>query len=151
MLSQIVNIMIPGQKMFKNNRFFLSAVFFGFYVLVFSSASFAKSKPAVTFEYSGPAVSFEDIYQSPDDNDLKLNYARQQASKGDYISAAYVLEGMLYASPNWDTARLFYAILLAELDDDYAALFEFNLLKDRPLSVEHRAIVDAYRKKLEAE
>ena len=136
--------------MLKFNRFFLTVTLVGLCTLFVSETSFAKAKPkpASTFEYTGPAISFEDVFQNSDDNELKLNYARQQASQGDFLSAAYVLEGMLYATPNWDTARLFYAIMLAELDDRNAAIYEFNILVSRPLSAEHRAISDGYLKKL---
>lgn len=134
--------------MLKFIRVFLVVVLLGFCSLFVSGDSFAKPKPATTFEYTGPPIRFEDVFQNPDNNELKLNYARQQAAAGDLLSAAYSLEGMLYTSPNWDAARLFYAIVLAELDDHDAALYEFNILEGRSLSVEHRAISDAYLKKL---
>ena len=137
--------------MFKFTRVILGAAIIGFCILSISEVSFAKSNPASTFEYNGPAISFEDVFQNPDDNELKLNYARQQASQGDYVSAAFALEGMLYTTPNWDSARLFYAILLAELDDHDGALYEFQILKDRPLSAEHSSIAKAYLKKLSGE
>jgi len=145
--------------MFKPSKFFIGTAL-GMCLLLIPQASFAKkkpskkvpqNKPAATFEYSGPAISFEQMFQNPDDNDLKLNYARQQATAGDFLSAAAALEGMLYISPNWDSARLFYAIVLAELDDSSAAIYEFNILKSRPLSVTDRAISNAYLEKLKAE
>ena len=72
-------------------------------------------------DYTGPPITFEQVYANPDDQDLNLNYARQQASQGDYLSAAASLERMLYATPNWGTARLFLAICLYHLDDLQAA------------------------------
>ena len=129
-------------------RVFLSTALLSVCTLVVSDFSIAKPKPSSTFEYNGPLILFEDVFQNPDDNDLKLNYARQQAALGDFLSAAFVLEGMLFETPNWDTARLFYAIMLAELDDHDAALYEFSILEKRPLSDEHRAISTAYLKKL---
>lgn len=137
--------------MLKGLRGFLGATVFGLCTLFMAPASFAKSKPASTFEYTGPDITFEQVFQNPDDNDLRLNYARQQAADGDFLSAAYALEGMLYTTPNWDTARLFYAILLAELDDHDSALYEFTILESRPLSAEHRAIAKAYLKRLSGE
>jgi len=129
-------------------RVFLSTVLLSICTLVVSEISLAKPQPASTFVYNGPPILFEDVFHNPDDNELKLNYARQQAASGDFLSAAFVLEGMLFTSPNWDTARLFYAIMLAELDDHDAALYEFNILENRPLNAEHRAISTAYLKKL---
>jgi len=138
--------------MLRLNNFLLGVIIVSMFSIAGSGLVYSKSeiKPASTFEYNGPSIAFEDVFQNPDDNVLRLNYARQQASLGDFISAAHALEGMLYANPNWDTARLFYAILLVELDDRAAAIYEFNILMDRPLSAEHKSIVKAYLKKMGA-
>lgn len=96
-------------------------------------------------KYNGPAISFEQIFTHADDNELKLNYARQQMAKGDYLSAAGVLEGMLYTQPNWDTARLLYAVVLYKLDDRQAAMSEFALLEDRPLTAQQRQLANSYQ------
>jgi len=98
--------------------------------------------------YNGPPISFEQFFQNPDNNELKLNYARQQAAKGDLKSAAGALEGMLYAQPNWDSARLFYAIVLFQLDDQYGAKREFDLLENRPLTEKERRLVDYHQGQL---
>ena len=137
--------------MLKLSRLFLGAGLFALSVLCVSGVSSAKVKSSSTFEYDGPSITFEQLFQNPDDNELRLNYARQQAAMGDFVSAAHTLEGMLYASPNWDSARLFYAILLAELDDPVAARYEFNILVERPLSPAHMSIAKGYLKKLTAE
>lgn len=136
--------------MIRFSRYFFVGLLAVLFTAALSGSSFAKVKSSSTFEYTGPSISFEQFFQNPDDNELRLNYARQQAAEGDFISAAHALEGMLYASPNWDTARLFYAILLAELDDRVGATYEFNILVDRPLSAEHMSITKTYLKKLEA-
>lgn len=108
-------------------------------------ASFTVSIDAIAESYNGPKISFEQIYANPDDQELNLNYARQQAENGDYISAASALERMLFASPNWDSARLFYALVLYRLDDKQAAMRELDLLESRPLSPKQRRQVKAYR------
>ncbi len=100
---------------------------------------------ATTLEYDGPEISFEQVYENPDDNELKLNYAKQQAAAGDLLSAAGALEGMLFSQPNWDSARLFYAIVLYELDDKESAMREFDILDKRPLTAADQKTVDRYR------
>lgn len=139
------------------NKAFMGSALLGLCILFTPQASFAKKnkksprKPATVFKYIGPSISFQELFQNPDDNDLKLKYARQQAAGGDFISAASMLEGMLYTSPNWDSARLFYAIVLAELDDRNAALYEFKLLDDRSLNARDQAISKAYLYNLTSE
>ena len=115
--------------------------------LAFSSAASAQVTQAYqdTQAYNGPTITFEQVYANPDNQDLNLNYARQQAAAGDYLTAASTLERMLYTSPNWDSARLFYAMVLYRLDDSQAAVRELDLLDGRPLSAGQRAQVAAYR------
>ena len=113
--------------------------------LLMATSFIGMSTHTSAFEYNGPKVTFEQIYNEPGNNDLKLNYARQQAAQGDLLSAAGTVEGLLYAQPNWDSARLFYAILLYELDDRSSAMREFDLLSARPLSPEDQALVAQYR------
>lgn len=122
----------------KNSRILCAAT-----ILVGSTCYVGNVQAA---EYTGPAISFEQIYAHPADNDLKLNYARQQIAADDYLSAAGILEGMLFTQPNWDTARLLYAIVLFKLDDHQASMREFNLLEDRPLTAEQRGLADSYQK-----
>ena len=105
----------------------------------------AFSSAAIAADYDGPQITFEQIYASPDDQQLNLNYARQQAAAGDYISAASALERMLFSQPDWDSARLFYALVLYKLDDRQAAFSELDTLEARPLSADQMAQVKAYR------
>jgi len=100
---------------------------------------------AIAADYDGPHITFEQVYASPDDQQLNLNYARQQSAAGDYISAAAALERMLFAQPDWDSARLFYALVLYKLDDKQAAFAELDILEKRPLSADQMAQVQAYR------
>lgn len=121
------------------------SLFFGTTILTVAAALPISANAQNAMDYTGPPVTFEQIYANPDDQDLNLNYARQQAAAGDYLSAASSLERMLYASPNWDSARLFYALVLYKLDDREAARRELDLLDGRPLSPDQRAQVAAYR------
>lgn len=122
-----------------NNRFIWAA-------MLVAGVSFASSNAvAGAIKYDGPIVTFEQMYENPDDNALKLNYARQQAAAGDLLSAAGALEGMLYSQPNWDSARLLYAIVLYELDDRAFALRELDLLDSRSLTSEDKKLVALYR------
>ena len=115
---------------------FLGAV--ALVVLTFPINAFAN-------DYNGPEISFAEIYANPNDQELNLNYARQQAAAGDYLTAASTLERMLFTSPNWDSARLFYALVLFKLDDREAAERELSLLNSRPLTDQQRTQVLAYR------
>ena len=99
-------------------------------------------------EYNGPVITFEQIFANPSNQDLNLNYARQQAAAGDYLGAASALERLLYTQPNWDSARLFYALVLYRLDDPQAARRELNILKTRPLSYEQQQVFSTYSKLL---
>ncbi len=110
--------------------------------------SYGISHAGAKFTYDGPAIEFEQVFQNPGDTDLQLAYARQQAAAGDYLSAAGSLEAMLFAQPNWDSARLFYAILMYELDDQLGAMREFAILEKRPLSASQSELVSGYLKKL---
>jgi len=104
---------------------------------------------ASSTEYNGPTITFEQIYASPDDQELNLNYARQQVAAGDLLSAIAALERMLYTSPNWDSARLFYALVLFRLDDRQAAIRELDLLEDRPLTSKQHALMQSYRNNIQ--
>lgn len=106
-------------------------------------AAFAMNVGAT--EYTGPNITFSQVYANPDDQTLNLNYARQQAARGDYLTAATSLERMLYSQPNWDSARLFYALCLYHLDDLQAATRELDILEVRPLSANQRSLLNSYR------
>ena len=114
-------------------------------VIAFAVSTSTASAANIS-EYNGPVITFEQIYANPDDQDLNLNYARQQAALGDYLTAAASLERMLYTQPNWDSARLFYALCLYHLDDLEATRRELNILKTRPLSADQRKLFKSYKK-----
>lgn len=129
-------------KIQKTNTHILSKLVCSIGFAVFA----ATSINAAATEYNGPTITFEQVYASPDDQKLNLNYARQQAARGDYLTAASSLERMLYSQPNWDSARLFYALCLYHLDDLQAATRELNILQTRPLSSTQRDLFNSYRK-----
>jgi len=110
--------------------------------------SFGVSHAGAKFTYDGPTITFEQVFQNPANTDLQLAYARQQAAAGDYLAAAGALEAMLFSQPNWDSARLFYAILMYELDDRLGALREFTILEGRQLSAEQSELTAGYLAKL---
>lgn len=112
-------------------------------------SALSVASAAIAGEYTGPPISFEQIYLNPDDQDLNLNYARQQAALGDYLTAAASLERMLYSQPNWDSARLFYAICLFHLDDLQASEQELKILEARPLTTDQRKLLKSYKKGVE--
>ena len=79
-------------------------------------------------------VTYEEILASPDDLELNYLYAQQQVIKGDLQQASSALERVLLLQPNWDNARLFYALVLYRLGDMEGAKRELTILSDRPLS-----------------
>lgn len=89
-------------------------------------------------------ISSQDIYENPDDHELNLNYAKQEIKTGEMLNAASALERMLYANPNWHSARLLYAAVLYRLDDPKAALRELSLIKTRNLNAEQIETYERY-------
>ena len=94
---------------------------------------FSSSVSAQTNEQGG-FISAQDVYENPDDHTLNLEYAKQEIRRGELLNAASALERMLYANPNWHSARLLYSDVLYRLDDSQAALNELSHLKGRELN-----------------
>jgi len=90
-------------------------------------------------------ISASEVYANPDDHDLNLEFAKQQVRKGEMLTAAAALERMLYANPNWHSARLFYAAILYRLDDQKAAIRELDLLKGRNLNTYQKETLTRYK------
>ncbi len=86
-----------------------------------------------------PAITFADILAAPSDSELNMRYAKQQAAKGDILSALSALERILLSDFGNDAARLYYAELLSEVDDLQAVKREVKILAGRTLSEEQRA------------
>ena len=90
-------------------------------------------------------ISAKQVYEQPDNHELNLEYAKQQILKGEMLDAGSALERMLYANPNWHSARLLYAAVLYRLDDQQAALRELSLLEDKQLNTEQLAKLENYK------
>lgn len=104
-----------------------------------AGATFAQTIPP---SQQGP-ISFQNMYDNPDDLDLTLAYAKQQAENGDYLGAMGALEALLFANPNWDSARIFYAYVLFKLDDQRAVQRELGVLGTRPLTTQQKSQIAA--------
>ncbi|MCY6383016.1 hypothetical protein [Hoeflea prorocentri] len=89
-------------------------------------------------------VTYDQILANPDDLELNYLYAQQQVIKGDLEQASAALERLLLLQPNWDSARLFYALVLYRLDDMAGAKRELTILSDRPLSPSQSREVNRY-------
>ncbi|GHB04547.1 hypothetical protein GCM10009069_28910 [Algimonas arctica] len=114
-----------------------------------SGPVFAQGSEIGTEIRESGRITFQDIYDNPDDADLNLAYAKQQAESGDLIDAASTLERLLIQDGNWDSARLFYAVVLYNLDDRKAADREFTLLETRDLTAEQLDTVGNYRQAIQ--
>ncbi len=90
------------------------------------------------------AQDFEAIMAAPDDVELNIAYARDQASQGNLSAAASAVERVLILEPNRHADRLFYAVLLYRLGDYQGAKAELDRLKGANLSPLQRAEADRY-------
>ncbi|MCP4317979.1 MAG: DUF560 domain-containing protein [Hyphomicrobiales bacterium] len=89
-------------------------------------------------------VTYDDILANPDDLKLNYLYAQQQVIKGDLEQASAALERVLLLQPNWDNARLFYALVLYRLGDMEGAKRELTILTDRPIGPSQAREVKKY-------
>ena len=110
------------------------AIFCGF---CFSGAS--------AWAQQGGYITAQDVYENPDDHDLSLEFAKQQIKRGEMLDAGAALERMLYAQPNWHSARLLYAAVLYRLDDQKAALRELTLLEGKELNADQAITLERYK------
>ena len=83
---------------------------------------------------AAPQITYEEIIAAPDDLPLSYRFARQEARNGNLTQSAGALERLLLLQPNWDSARLFYGVVLYRLGDMKGAKREFDKLEGRPLS-----------------
>ena len=92
---------------------------------------------AIVFALLGTArandVTYQQILANPDDLQLNYLYAQQQVIKGNLQQSSAALERVLLIQPNWDSARLFYALVLYRLGDMAGANRELTILSERPL------------------
>lgn len=87
-------------------------------------------------------ISLSQVMVAPDNHDLVLKYAQQQVDKGNFQAAANATEILLFANPNWDSARVLYAYILVQLDDIPAADREIRILEPRQLTSNNRAMLN---------
>jgi hypothetical protein len=89
-------------------------------------------------------VTYEQVLARPDDLSLSYAFALQAAEDGRLEDAAGALERILLLDPDFDAARLFYAIVLYRLDDMEGAARELRLLQSRALTPAQQAEVARY-------
>lgn len=111
--------------------------------LAMASTSYAQTEMSST--YSGPEISYAQIYDNPDDYQLNFDYARQEAQAGNLLNAASTLERLLFVQPGWHSARLYYAAILYRLDDVQAAMRELDLLDGQDLNAQQKSLKSKYR------
>lgn len=90
------------------------------------------------------AITYDQILDNPDNLQLSFAYARQEAGRGNLQGSAGSLERLLLLEPEWDTARLFYAVVLYRLDDMDGALRELMILRQRELTASQLLEVERY-------
>ncbi len=89
-------------------------------------------------------IAYEEILADPDNIPLTVAYAQQRIDAGELQKAAVALERALILNPNYDQARLLYAVVLYRIANFAEAEAELNTLKERELAPSDRAIVDQY-------
>ena len=90
------------------------------------------------------AQDFEAVLAAPDDVELNLSFAREQARQGNLSVAASTLERLLINEPNRHSVRLFYAVVLYRLGDLQNARAQLDQLETAPLTPQQRAEANAY-------
>jgi hypothetical protein len=91
------------------------------------------------------APTFQQVLASPDDPEINLAYARQEAADGNLLSAAAALERVLLAHPNAHSVRLFYVAVLYRLNDLQGAKDQIRQLEGVHLSPLQSAEREKYR------
>lgn len=94
------------------------------------------------------AQDFDAVLAAPDDIDLNLAYAREQARLGNLSAAASTLERILIQDPSRHSVRLYYAVTLYRLGDLQGAQAQLSQLEEAPLSAAQRAEADAYARRV---
>lgn len=90
------------------------------------------------------AQDFDAVLAAPDDVELNLAFARDQARQGNLSVAASTLERLLINEPSRHSVRLFYAVVLYRLGDLQNARAQLDQLETAPLTAQQRAEADAY-------
>lgn len=97
-----------------------------------------------------PSTSFDQVLATPDDPEINLSFARQEANHGHLLNAAAALERILLAHPNAHGVRLFYAVVLYRLNDLQGAKRQLKLLEGVHLTPLQSAERDKYERLVEA-
>jgi hypothetical protein len=117
------------------------------------SALAAAASVAALAGWATPAFSdtpgFQQVLASPDDPEINLSYARQEAADGNLLSAAAALERVLIAHPNAHSVRLFYVAVLYRLNDLQGAKDQIRQLEGVHLSPLQAAELEKYRNLIE--
>lgn len=109
----------------------------------------AEAVRSLGSEDLGEEVTYQDILKDPDNVELNVRYAKQQLARGNYKNAAGTLERILMVRPDINEVRLYYAIVLFQLDNPDEAEAQFNLIKDLPMAPEMRAQIGTYLEEIE--
>jgi hypothetical protein len=109
-----------------------------------SAVSLTIALSALLAGGSSPAVAaptYDQVLAAPDDPQINLDYAREEANQGNLLNAAAALERILLAHPNAHGVRLFYAVVLYRLNDLQGAkqqLKELENVRLTPLQAAER-------------
>ncbi|WP_306252694.1 tetratricopeptide repeat protein [Parvularcula sp. IMCC14364] len=104
---------------------------------------------AVPTAVQAQEITFADVVRDPSNAELNYNYAVQQMTAGDLVSAAAALERILLTDPNRHDVRLLYAVVLFRMNDLQAADRELVQLEGANLSADLAADYDYYRARVQ--
>ena len=94
------------------------------------------------------APDFDQVVAAPDDPQLNLDYATAQAKAGNLLEAAAALERVIAIHPEWDGARLLYAVVLYRLGDSQGASVQLAQVHTEALTPLQRAEAEKYRSQI---
>ncbi len=94
------------------------------------------------------APDFDQVMAAPDDPQLNLDYATAQAKAGNLLEAAAALERVIAIHPEWDGARLLYAVVLYRLGDTQGASVQLAQVHTEALTPLQRAEAAKYRSQI---
>ncbi len=95
-------------------------------------------------------VTYAEVLKDPDNVELNLMYARTQIKHGRLDKAQVALERVLIQTPDAQSVRMLYAIVLLRLDNRVEAKAVFRSLLDDELSDEDRASINDFLAAIDA-
>lgn len=95
------------------------------------------------------AQDFSAVLAAPDDENLNLSFAREQARLGNLAVAASTLERILIIEPNRHSVRLFHAVVLYRLGDLQSARDQLRRLETVQLTPQQRAEARSYSRRID--